>query len=106
MCLELSKPLVWFDDEPAIVAGRIEDVAERIDPNTASSASLRRLPGIGPVLARAITQYRTQHGPIAFTNPSDLAKISGIGPGTVNRIRSLLSLAPTDRNYLGQYWRE
>ena len=37
---------------------KIALVRERIDPNTATAASLRRLPMIGPEKAKAIVQYR------------------------------------------------
>lgn len=60
--------------------------AERIDPNTASSASLQRLPGIGPARAEAIIEYRRTAGSAAFTNADDLAKVSGIGQTMARRI--------------------
>ncbi len=56
----------------------------KINPNNASVASLIRLPGIGPVRAEAIVEYRgTMTGPAkAFSSSSDLEKIKGIGPKT------------------------
>lgn len=68
---------------------------ERINPNEAPTASLARLPGIGPTRARAIVAFREQRqeqgggGPV-FRSADDLQQVNGIGPATVGRIRSLL----------------
>lgn len=77
-------------------AERAEAAAERIDPNTAPAASLRRLPGIGPTLAERIVEYRvewdrTHDGP-AFRTPADLRKVHRIGPATVQRMRPYVKL--------------
>ena len=55
-----------------------------VNINTASAAELESLPGIGPVLAQRIVDYREQHGP--FRTLSDLQKVSGIGPKTFESI--------------------
>jgi competence protein ComEA len=57
---------------------------ERLDPNTASAAELRRLPGVGPARAEAIVTERNAAGP--FKNPPDMARVSGIGPRTVEAL--------------------
>lgn len=51
--------------------------AERVNLNTATQEELDALPGIGPVLAQRIVEYRDANGP--FTSPEDLKQISGIG---------------------------
>ena len=48
-----------------------------IDINTADLAQLQTLPGIGPVLAQRILDYRQENGP--FSALSELANVSGIG---------------------------
>jgi competence protein ComEA len=49
-----------------------------LDLNAASAAELDLLPGVGPVTAQRIIDYRTQnHG---FRTKEDLLKVSGIGP--------------------------
>lgn len=73
---------------------RAHTLLGKIDPNTASASSLQRLPGIGPVLAEAIVQYRNERGPSVFATADDLAGVKGIGPATIKRIRSLLVLNP------------
>jgi competence protein ComEA len=46
--------------------------------NTATLEDLQRLPGVGPVLAKQIIDYRTEHGP--FKSMADLDDVPGIGP--------------------------
>lgn len=49
-----------------------------VDLNTATLAQLETLPGVGPVLAQHILDWRTQHG--RFASVSQLQQVSGIGP--------------------------
>lgn len=48
-----------------------------LDINTATAAELESLPGIGPVLAQRIVDYRTEFG--NFQTVGDLANVNGIG---------------------------
>jgi competence protein ComEA len=50
----------------------------RVDLNRATAADLDALPGIGPVLAQRIIDYRDAHGP--FRNIDQLDDVPGIGP--------------------------
>lgn len=63
---------------------------ERIDPNRAPEAELDRLPGVGPSVARAIVRARDTGA--VFRRPDDLARVRGIGPATVERLRDRLAL--------------
>ena len=49
----------------------------KVNLNTATTAELDTLPGIGPTLAARIVDYRTRNGP--FTSPEELMNVSGIG---------------------------
>lgn len=62
----------------------------QVSLNAASEAELQKVPGIGPVTARAIVEHRTKHGP--FQRVDDLVAISGIGPKTLEKLRPHLSL--------------
>jgi len=73
---------------PTIVAV----TTELININTASSAELEALPGIGPTTAQKIIAYREQNGP--FINTEDIINVSGIGPGTYERIKDLITVGP------------
>ena len=46
--------------------------------NTASAQTLEALPGVGPVLAKRIVAYRTQHGG-RFSTLDELDEVNGIG---------------------------
>jgi competence protein ComEA len=58
-----------------------------VNINTASAEQLALLPGIGPVKAGAILEYRKAHGPFLFVD--DLARVPGIGPASLERLRPL-----------------
>jgi competence protein ComEA len=54
--------------------------------NSADSAGLVALPGVGPVLASRIVEYRATHG--AFGSADDLIKVKGIGPAKLAKMRT------------------
>jgi competence protein ComEA len=58
--------------------------------NSAGETELETLPGVGPVTAAAIIDYRTQNGP--FTAVDDLIDVSGIGPSTLEQIRPFVTV--------------
>ena len=59
-----------------------------LDLNTASASQLEDLPSIGPARAASIVSFRERNGPILFVD--DLTAIDGIGPATVDGLRSLV----------------
>ncbi|MGD8494736.1 MAG: ComEA family DNA-binding protein [Gemmatimonadales bacterium] len=65
---------------------------ETIDPNRADAVQLQRLPGVGPARAAAILRERERGGP--FATPSDLTRVSGIGPALVERWSDAVRLSP------------
>ena len=58
--------------------------------NTADQAALETLPGVGPVTAGAILQWRDEHGP--FTAVDQLLEVSGIGEKTLAEIAPFVTL--------------
>lgn len=56
--------------------------------STATAEQLDALPGIGPVTAQKIIDYRTAHG--AFRSVDELDAISGIGPAKLDQLRGLV----------------
>ncbi|HZB24450.1 MAG TPA: ComEA family DNA-binding protein [Gaiellaceae bacterium] len=56
--------------------------------NLATLEELDELPGVGPVTAQKILDYRAKHG--AFTDVEQLDAIPGIGPARIEQIRELV----------------
>jgi len=65
-----------------------------ISLNAASPAQLTEVPGIGPVLARRIVEYREQKG--GFRTLEELKEIRGIGDNTFQKICPYLELGSSE----------
>ncbi|MCW2545704.1 MAG: Soluble ligand binding domain protein [Mycobacterium sp.] len=64
---------------PGVVAssGSTGAAGGPVDLNSATLSDLDALPGIGPVLAQRIVDWRAQHG--SFTSVDQLREVSGVG---------------------------
>ncbi len=58
---------------------------DRIDINTADSAELQKLNGVGPATAEKIISYRESNG--RFKSVEDIKNVSGIGDKTYEKIK-------------------
>jgi competence protein ComEA len=63
-----------------------------VNINTADEAKLTSLKGIGPTKAKAITQYRQEHGP--FKTVDDLKHVPGIGDNTLAALKPFITVGP------------
>lgn len=61
-----------------------------VNLNTASATELETLPGVGPVTAAAIIEWRTRHG--GFTSVEDLLEVQGIGEVTLEQLAPLVTI--------------
>ena len=80
---------------------RRADAAAPVDLNTATAEQLDALPGVGPMTAQKIIDYRQQHGP--YTSVDDLDAISGIGPAKIDepaRAGDRMNLRPAPAHLL------
>lgn len=59
-----------------------------LDLNRATAQDLEGLPGVGPVLAQRIVQWREAHG--RFHSLEDLNAVKGIGDKKLTRLRTLV----------------
>ena len=100
-CLTLFLVLLGFllmeycAEETALELSAYQDLQSSPDIylvgiNSAGAANLQILPRIGPVLAQAIIDYRTQNGP--FRSVEQLLEVPGIGEKTLEQLRPLISL--------------
>lgn len=77
---------ILVDGEQIMVGGADQATSDgTISINNSDAATLEQLPGVGPVIAERIVQWRTENGP--FRSIEELAEISGIGAAMVERIK-------------------
>jgi competence protein ComEA len=62
----------------------------KVHLNSATLEDLDALPGIGPVTAQEILDYRAEHG--AFQSVDELDAVSGIGPARLADLKPLVEL--------------
>lgn len=63
-------------------------VVDKVDLNSATLADLDTLPGVGPVTAQRIVDWRTEHG--RFASVDQLREIDGIGPSRFARLKDMV----------------
>jgi competence protein ComEA len=71
---------------------RLLSLGLALDVNKASVKDLEALPGIGPVMAQRLVQYRQDHGP--FKNLDELLAVSGVGKQKLAQLKPYLTLSP------------
>ncbi|MDB5289909.1 MAG: hypothetical protein JWL69_1150 [Phycisphaerales bacterium] len=93
----------FIDDPQPDVPARADDLADKLDPNTADWRELAAIPNLGEKKAQAIVAFREKwhaqhpHDP-AFRGPEDLRQIKGIGVATAaNLTPYLIFPQPTTR---------
>lgn len=95
--VNLAAPLV--DGQQVVVprrgppgAGTTSEAPEagaKVSLASATIEQLDELPGIGPVTAQKIVDWRTTHGP--FRSVEDLDDVPGIGPARIEQLRDLVT---------------
>lgn len=86
------------DGEQLYVAAEAEEfspqgssgVGGKLNLNRATESELDGLPGVGPVLAKRIIDYRSANG--NFTDIDELRKVSGIGPAKFGELQGFVTV--------------
>jgi competence protein ComEA len=86
--------LIEIDREPKLQAKFLVDV------NQAGWPELAQLPGIGQTLAERIVASREERGP--FVDHSELRRVRGIGPKTLEKMKPYLRPIPPAGNVAGR----
>ncbi|PWU25282.1 MAG: DNA-binding protein [Candidatus Rokuibacteriota bacterium] len=98
--VNLAAPVA--DGEQVVVPRRLAPAASQVATGTGGQAAptgpihlstatleqLDSLPGVGPVTAQKILDYRAQHG--AFRSVDELDAVPGIGPARLDELRGLV----------------
>lgn len=77
----------------AVQGGAVQDASSSapagpLHLSTATAEQLDALPGVGPVTAQRIVEYRELNGP--FRSIDDLDAVAGIGPSRLEQLRELV----------------
>lgn len=86
----VDEPLGEVVDAPPSASTGSSGTSGQVDLNRASAVELETLPGVGPVMAAAILQWREENGP--FTAVEELQEISGIGLKTFQKLQPLVTV--------------
>ena len=73
-----------------IVEAEEDSQSSVVNINKAKEPELLKLPGIGPLLASKIIEYREENG--KFSSIQDLKKVNGIGDSKYNNIKDLITI--------------
>ena len=95
--VNLAAPLV--DGEQVVVPRRgpggsaavsaAPGAGAKVSLGSATVEQLDELPGVGPVTAQKIVDWRSTHGP--FRSVDDLDDVPGIGPARIEQLRDLVT---------------
>jgi len=95
--LAIHSPLILCLFFGACAFAKKKPPAKPVNLNTATSAELQQVPGIGPATADKILQMRKSYGP--FKSVDDLLAIRGLGPKRLEKMRKyLVAGKPNSKN--------
>ena len=100
LLLLLARDRMYVSNPPPAHGERFDELADRIDPNTATWQELAVLPQIGEMRAKEIVAFREtavarRPNTMPFTRPQDLMRVKGIGPAMIETLRPHLIFPTT-----------
>ena len=100
LSIRLALNRAYVSDPPPPHGPRYDEVADKIDPNTADVPTLAALPLIGEKRAQQIVDYREKRkaqspGRVVFRSEDDLLLIKGFGKASVETLRPYLIFPST-----------
>lgn len=75
---------------PIVVSADSDPKTRLVNINTAGATELETLPGVGPVTAQNIIDYRQANGP--FSSLDEILEVSGIGPAKFEQMKELITV--------------
>ena len=95
LCIRFSLQHTYIGDPQPLDGSRAAELADRLDPNTATIAEIAAIPTIGEKLGAAIVAYREQYakdhpGQVAFNEPRDLLKVRGVGAARMETLQAYM----------------
>jgi hypothetical protein len=92
----------FISDPQPVVPARFHELADRLDPNTATWEELVALPQLGEKRARGIVEHREEWkrwhpGEQAYKEPLDLVAVRGIGGAMVETLTPYLMFPPATK---------
>jgi competence protein ComEA len=85
----LVPAMVTAQSGGAVPGGSPEAPVGPVSLSSATVDELDQLPGVGPITAHKIVDYRTEHGP--FSAVDELDSVPGIGPTRIEQLRDLVT---------------
>lgn len=73
---------------PIVVSADADPGPTLVNINTAGATELETLPGVGPITAQNIIDYREANGP--FSSIDEILEVSGIGPAKFEQMKELI----------------
>ncbi|WP_139904045.1 helix-hairpin-helix domain-containing protein [Clostridium thermarum] len=83
-------PNIDAPKESLIVNNIADSDEDIININTADKDDLQKIPGVGPVTAQKILDYREKHG--YFNSVEEMKNIDGIGDKTLDKMREKITV--------------
>ena len=85
-----TQNIVFYEAEPSSGIFEERELPGLIDLNSATKDELESLPGIGPVKARAIIEYRKAYGGLVAAE--EIMEVRGIGQSTYDKIKDRITV--------------